>query len=422
MLCSILHSIRTTIIRSHCNLQQQIFGIAYTAETPLGHPSGFLDDYGVVFFLVVAFRCKLRSFGKRNISLAATRAGVGSMDQEAKEIIGNAFISTNLIGQSPCFKTAIRNIRLISKFDVGIHIYGETGTGKELAARAIHYLSSRRNRPFIPISCGGLSDELILNELFGHARGAYTGADTKQPGVIQLADKGTLFIDEIDCLAPKAQIGLLRFLQEKEFKSLGSPKIRKTDTRIISASNRDLMKCVETGTFRHDLYYRLDILRLDLPALRHRGGDVFLLADHFLKKFTHEYELPDRHLSPDIERKLLTYNWPGNVRELENFILKSCLMPEPLVSVELADTTDDARRTKALLPAEPIDIREGFNSAKARVVNRFEKRYLHMLLAKTRGNVSLAARIAKKERRTFTRLLKKHAIQRIDYLQKNQLV
>ena len=344
------------------------------------------------------------------------------MDQETKEIVGNAFISMNLIGQSPCFKTAIRNIRLISKFDVGVHIYGETGTGKELAARAIHYLSARCNRPFIPIACGGLSDELILNELFGHARGAYTGADAKQPGVIQVADKGTLFIDEIDCLAPKAQIGLLRFLQEKEYKSLGSPDIRKADTRIISASNRNLIDCVENGMFRRDLYYRLDVLRLDLPPLRHRGGDVYLLADHFLRKFTHEYGLPDQPLNPVIERKLHTYNWPGNVRELENFILKSCLMPEPLVSAGSSDTPDNNRHTKALLPAEPIDIREGFNSARARVVNRFEKRYLHMLLAKTRGNVSLAARIAKKERRTFTRLLKKHAIQRMDYLQKKQPV
>ena len=346
----------------------------------------------------------------------------GSMDQETKAIVGNAFISMNLIGQSPCFKTTIRNIRLISEFDVGVHIYGETGTGKELAARAIHYLSSRRNRPFIPISCGGLSDELILNELFGHARGAYTSADTKQPGVIQVADKGTLFIDEIDCLAPKAQIGLLRFLQEKEFKSLGSPEIRKTDIRIISASNRDLMECVETGMFRRDLYYRLDVLRLDLPPLRHRGGDVFLLADHFFRKFTHEYGLSEQPLNPDIERKLLTYNWPGNVRELENFILKSCLMPAPLVPDGSSDTPDDHRYAKDLIPVEPIDIREGFNSAKARVVNCFEKRYLDMLLAKTRGNVSLAARIAKKERRTLTRLLKKHAIHRIDYLQKKQPV
>ena len=344
------------------------------------------------------------------------------MDQETKEMIGNAFISMNLIGQSPSFKTAIRNIRLISNFDVSVHIYGETGTGKELAARAIHYLSSRRDHPFIPISCGGLSDELILNELFGHARGAYTGADTKQPGVIQVADKGTLFIDEIDCLTPKAQIGLLRFLQEKEFKSLGSPEIRKADTRIISASNRDLLECVEAGTFRRDLYYRLDILRLDLPPLRHRGRDVFLLADYFMRKITHAHGLPDQHLGRRIERKLLTYSWPGNVRELENFILKSCLMPAPLVPVGSSDTSDDNRRVEDLMPAEPIDIREGFNSAKARVVNHFERRYLHILLAKTSGNVSLAARLAKKERRTFTRLLKKHAIHRMDYLPKKQPV
>jgi DNA-binding NtrC family response regulator len=338
------------------------------------------------------------------------------MDRETKEIVGNAFISMNLIGQSRCFKRAIRNIRLISKFDVGVHICGETGTGKELAARAIHYLSSRCNRPFIPISCGGLSDELILNELFGHAKGAYTGADTSRPGVIQVADKGTLFIDEIDCLASRAQIGLLRFLQEKEFKSLGSPKIRKADTRIISASNRNLMQCVEAGTFRRDLYYRLDVLRLDLPPLRQRGRDIFLLADHFTEKFTHEFGLSHQPERPDIKRKLLTHKWPGNVRELENFILKSCLMPKPSEPAASSDTSCDDGPDKSLIPAEPIDIREGFNSTKARIVDRFEKRYLKIILARTKGNVSLAARIAKKDRRTFTRLLKKHAIDRIDYL------
>lgn len=331
---------------------------------------------------------------------------------EKKDAMGNAFIAMNLIGQSPLFKDALRKIKKISRFDVGVYIYGETGTGKELAARAIHYLSSRFNRPFVPVSCGGLNDDLILNDLFGHAKGAFTGADRTQPGMIQIADKGTLFIDEIDSLSPKAQTAMLRFIQEKEFKLLGSSEIKRADIRIICASNRQLEKCVEAGNFRRDLYYRLDILRIDLPPLRHRGGDELLLARHFINKYSKEFNLGEINIDTGMAEKIMANVWPGNVRELENYILKFCLLSETVE--HLGNASDSPLVDRAT--ADEIYLQGGFKMAKARAVNRFEKRYLRMLLTKAKGNISHAARIAKKERRTFARLLKKHGLCRDDFI------
>jgi DNA-binding NtrC family response regulator len=332
------------------------------------------------------------------------------MDKK-KDAIGNAFIAMNLIGQSPPFKEAIRKIKKISRFDIGVYIYGETGTGKELAARAIHYLSSRFNRPFVPVSCGGLNDDLILNDLFGHTKGAYTGADRDQPGMIQIADTGTLFIDEIDSLSPKAQTALLRFIQEKEFKLLGSSEIKRADTRIICASNRALEKCVEAGTFRRDLYYRLDILRVDLPPLRQRREDILLLARHFINIYSQEFNLGEINIDAGMAEKIMANRWPGNVRELENYILKYCLLSE---TVEHLESLAGPPLAEGSIVDE-IYLQEGFKMAKARAVNRFEKHYLRVLLTKAKGNISHAARIAKKERRTFTRLLKKHGLCRDDF-------
>lgn len=338
------------------------------------------------------------------------------MDEERESQVGNTFIAMNLIGRSPGFKNTIRKIHKVSGFDVGVYIFGETGTGKELAARAIHYLSPRRNGPFIPLSCGGLNDELILNELFGHTRGAYTGADATQPGMIQLADKGTLFLDEIDSLTPKAQIALLRFIQDKAFKSLGSVDIKRADTRIVCASNRNLEQCVETGTFRRDLLYRLDILRIDLPPLRRRNGDVMLLANHFISKYTHDFRLDETVLGADMVAKMEAYGWPGNIRELENCMLKLCILSEP-PELRGPPGTRPSRTSKPDMdPMIDIDIQEGFTKAKTRAINNFEKQYLQILLAKAKGNVSQAARIAQKERRTFTRLLEKHGLRRNDFI------
>lgn len=339
------------------------------------------------------------------------------MNAEKDRMMGNTFIAENLIGSAPCFKETIRKIKTISKFDVGVYIFGETGTGKELTARAIHYLSARRDGPFIPLSCGGLNDELILNELFGHAKGAFTGATTHQPGMIELADNGTLFLDEIDSMTPKAQIAFLRFLQEKEFRSLGATDIRRIDTRIICASNQDLKQCVKAGTFRHDLLYRLDLLRINLPPLRDRGTDIVAIAKHFIHKFRDIYNLGAITLSDAKIEEMMAYHWPGNVRELENFMLKLCLLAEPPNLLKKKRINSQTEPVAEMDSKTSIDLREGFNDTKARAVRKFERHYLQALLKEANGNISQAARIAKKERRTLTRLLNKHGIRRNDFLQ-----
>jgi two-component system response regulator GlrR len=197
-----------------------------------------------------------------------------------------------LVGESPSFLVETAKIPMIAKSDATVLIAGETGTGKELFARAIHYLSPRGGNPFIPASCGAIPLELVENELFGHVQGAFTGASSSQPGLIQEAHRGTLFLDEIDCLPLLAQTKLLRFLQEKEYKQLGSAKVHHADIRVIAATNIELIKAVKDRKFRQDLYYRLNIIPLTLPPLRERQKDIPLLAHHFLKKYAAELERP----------------------------------------------------------------------------------------------------------------------------------
>ena len=199
-------------------------------------------------------------------------------------------------------------------------VLGETGTGKEVVGRAIHYLSPRAGKPFVPVNCGAIPVELVENELFGHERGAFTGATGSRDGLIQEAEQGTLFLDEVNALPLMAQVKLLRFLQSKEYRALGSTKSMQGDVRIIAASNADLEAEVAAGTMRRDLYYRLNVVPIVLPPLRTRSTDIILLARHFLAQYAAKLNSPAVAFSPEAERKLLLYSWPGNVRELEHVI------------------------------------------------------------------------------------------------------
>src|SRR5262245_26581914 len=193
-----------------------------------------------------------------------------------------------MVGQAPNFLAEIKKIPLIARCDGRVLISGETGTGKEMCARAIHYLSSRKSKPFVPVNCGAIPTELVENELFGHDRGAFTGANTAKAGLIEEAEGGTLFLDEIDCLPAMAQVKLLRFLQEKEYRRLGSAKTRHSDVRVIAASNAPLEEALRSGRIRQDLYYRLNVVSISLPPLRERRQDIPILAHHFLTKFAAE--------------------------------------------------------------------------------------------------------------------------------------
>jgi len=306
-----------------------------------------------------------------------------------------------IVGESPSFLTEIEKIPIMAKCDVSVLISGETGTGKELFARAIHYLSSRASKPFIPTSCGAIPLELIENELFGHVQGAFTGAGSSRPGLIHEANDGTLFLDEIDCLPLLAQVKFLRFLQEKEYKQLGSSKALHANIRVIAATNIDLDRAVREGRFRQDLYYRLNIVPLLLPPLRERRVDIPLLACYFLEKYAVEFEKPVKDLSPDAIQLLLDYDWPGNVRELENVIERSIIFSRESV-IQSSDI---------VLPhLQPSHRQISFKAEKAKRIQQFEKDYIQNLLLIHHGNISKAAVAAQKNRRAFWQLIKKHKI------------
>jgi len=304
-----------------------------------------------------------------------------------------------LVGEAPIFLEETRKIPLLANCDGRVLILGQTGTGKELFARAIHYLSPRMTHPFVAVSCGAIPVELLENEMFGHSKGAFTGATTSEHGLIGEAEGGTLFLDEVDCLPLLAQTKLLRFLQEGEYKPLGSSKSRHADVRVIAASNIDLAQAVKERKLRQDLYYRLNIARVNMPSLCDRRGDIPLLAEHFLAKYAHEFDRSARELSEAAMRKLISYDWPGNIRELENAIERAVMLTE----------TECIFDTEILLPdTEQCIDDESFQKVKARVVTQFERAYLQNLMITHHGNVSQAARAAKKNRRALWELIRKH--------------
>jgi two-component system, NtrC family, response regulator GlrR len=283
----------------------------------------------------------------------------------------------------------------VARCDVPVLIEGETGTGKELAARAIHYLSQRRNHPFIPVNCGAIPDNLVENELFGHERGAFTDAKETQIGLIGQAEGGTLFLDEIETLPAKAQAALLRFLQDRQYRPLGAKRSRQADLRVIAASNTDLDKLVSHGAFRQDLMFRLKIMWITLPPLRERAGDALFLAEHFLQQFCIEHELGPITLHPLTRDWIQRHCWPGNVRELENCILRELLLTE----------TDQIQFGGSTPPRDRRAV-----TADRRFHNALAGRM--RVLEATGGNVSEAARRAGKERRAFGKLLAKYGIAR----------
>jgi DNA-binding NtrC family response regulator len=315
----------------------------------------------------------------------------------------------NLVGCSKAFLEVMGRLRRMVPCDAPVLIEGETGTGKELVARAIHYLGPRSGAPFVPINCGALPDPLLENELFGHERGAYTDARSSTPGAIGEAAGGTLFLDEVEALSAKAQVALLRFLQSREYRPLGSRRPRQSDTRIIAASNADLRHLCERREFRTDLYFRLDILSLTLPPLRDRVDDIEILARYFIDCYRRRYGLQPMVLDPRSLSIMQAYRWPGNVRELENLIHRTVLLAD---GNRLSPSPGCPWPTGAVAQPQAVAGFPRFADAKARAIERFERDYLTRLLDETGGNVTEAARRAHKERRALGKLLKKHAIAR----------
>jgi len=310
-----------------------------------------------------------------------------------------------LIGRSEVFLEAVRQVGLLAQSKAPVVISGETGSGKELLARAIHYRSQRRSRPFIPVNCGALPDDLFENELFGHLKGAYTNATSAEKGLIAEAEGGTLFLDEVDALSAAAQIKLLRFLQSGEYRPLGSPRSSLADVRIIAATNTDLARRVELRLFREDLLYRLNVLSLTIPALRDRATDIVELATHFVGVYAKEHGRLTPQLGNDALSKLSQHSWPGNVRELEGVIQRAIVLRDSEVltaaDLDIADSGD-------------LDLAQGdlFRLGKSRAIVQFERNFIARLLAAHGGNISRAAKAAGKDRRSFQRLISKYSLDR----------
>ena len=318
------------------------------------------------------------------------------------------FARFNLIGRSPSFVRCLSFIERIAGCDAAVVIQGETGTGKELAARAIHYLSARSGKPFVPLNCGAIPDGLIETELFGHEKGAFTDARQARAGVIAQARDGTLFLDEIDTLSHKGQVAVLRFVQDFRYRPVGRQSELHSDARIIAASNRRLGDLTRAGDFRMDLLYRLNIFCLAMPPLREREGDVELLANHFARVFAVKYGHSPKRFDRVTVDWMRSYEWPGNVRELENLVHREVLMADGDVITCTGESSDahESRRHGD---------RTGFQTAKLKAIEQFERSYLTRTLSEAGGNVTFAARMACKERRAFAKLLKKHGIDRNAY-------
>jgi DNA-binding NtrC family response regulator len=325
------------------------------------------------------------------------------------------FAHLDLLGQAPAFIRCLKLIKLLASFDVPVLVEGETGTGKELAARALHYLGPRQGMPFVPVNCGALPETLFENELFGHHPGAFTDARVAQMGLVTQAEGGSLFLDEIDSLSSKGQVTLLRFLEDYRYRPLGGNTLMQSDVRIIAAAQTPLRGRVVAREFRGDLLYRLNVAKLRMPPLRERPGDIPLLVSHFVRKLGARYERGPKTVHPDTVQWLQEQPWPGNVRELENVVHRMYLFAEgPVIRAEPEEVGSGYHPVLRAGGAAGQSPRS-FNEARERTIHDFERRYLQSLMAETGGNVTQAARLAGKERRTLGRLLKKHRIDRRVY-------
>lgn len=311
------------------------------------------------------------------------------------------------VGASQAFHGMCDMLARIARIEATVLIEGETGTGKELAARAIHYGGSRRAGPFIPVNCGAVPESLIESEFFGHRRGAFTDAKDSSAGMLMLAHTGTLFLDEVDALSARAQVALLRFLQDHTVRRVGDANERAVDVRVVAACNTALEDLVARREFRQDLFYRLQVLHIELPPLRQRGADALLLAGHFLAALCERYARPSLALDDQSKVWLLRQSWPGNVRQLENLLEREFLLSEGQSLLRLS-TVPDHDDCSANAPGGPDAW--NYRSAKACAMEDFDRRFLETLLHFAQGNVSLAARLAGKERRDLGRLLRKYAI------------
>ncbi len=320
--------------------------------------------------------------------------------------IKSSSVLDSIITVNPTMQEIKEYIKKIAGFDFTVLIYGESGVGKELIAKAIHQLSNRKNRIFLPINCATISKDVMESEFFGAKKGVYTGAESDRPGILEMADGGTVFLDEISELPLDLQAKFLRFLQDKEVRRIGDTVSKKVDVRVIAATNKDLKQLVKEGKFREDLYFRLEGLKIEIPPLRERREDIPLLAYHFLEDFNKNYSTDIKGFTEEALQLLINYNWEGNVRQLQNVVREACILA--LAKKEYIDVTcipsyiSGQDNSKAMI----FD----YNLAKKLNDIDFTTRYLKNLLSFTKGNISKAARLANIERQSLQKLLKKYGV------------
>lgn len=327
------------------------------------------------------------------------------------EVDEDLYVNFNLVGRSPNFVKAMRAIKRVAKTDSRVIIRGESGTGKEVAARAIHHFSSRSRNTFVPINCGAFNDDMLLSELFGYKKGSFTGAFEDRIGLLEHANNGTVFLDEVDALSKQAQVALLRFLQEGEVRAVGGRTTKKLNVRVLAASNKNLKTLVGLGTFREDLLFRLDVLSVNLPALRQRGTDLNLVCQHILSQLAQELGQEPKYLSLAMIEEISSNKWRGNFRELESALLRGFLSCDDPLITDITSLSSEAGFDD--IPRKlPLG---SFSHEKNSLIRQFESEYIQKVLNQTSGNVTKAAAIAQKERRAFTRLMAKHGIHRGSY-------
>jgi DNA-binding NtrC family response regulator len=367
-------------------------------EADVALPVVIMTAYGTVADAVAAMREGAYDFIQKPIDLehlqhllqrAIERQQLLRENIVLKEEYARQFGFPRIVGEHPAMQAAAREMQRVASTESTVLLLGESGTGKELFARAIHRLSPRASRPFVALNCAAIPETLIENELFGHERGAYTGANTRQTGKFELAHGGTIFLDEIAELPPSAQAKLLRVLEEHVVERLGGARPLQVDVRVIAATNRDLEKAVAAGDFRSDLYYRLAVCPIRIPALRERGDDIALIAEHFVDRFRHELRKPHLTLAREALTALRAYPWPGNVRELQNVIERAAILNDGELTAESLAIPPGPRAASAAVAASAPDA--SLPAARARAVEELERARIESTLKECKWNKAQAA-------------------------------
>ncbi|HEV3167785.1 MAG TPA: sigma-54 dependent transcriptional regulator [Isosphaeraceae bacterium] len=373
-----------------------------------------LTGHGTIKTAVTAMQAGATTYLTKPLDISELRTVVDKASQsqrlarsniELQRQLNEKFGFEGVIGNSPLMHSVVAKLRQVAPTSATVLIQGESGTGKELVAKALHINSPRRNKPFVPLVCAALSENILESELFGHVKGAFTGADRERKGRFEHANGGTLFLDEVGDIPLSTQVKLLRALESGEIVRVGTNETTKVNVRLISATNRDLSDTIAAGTFREDLYHRLKVVSIRLPPLRSRREDIPLLMDHFLKEFTALHSKPIKTISPAVRKAFMAYGWPGNVRELKNTIESMVVMDSDGV-LDVDDLTEDlqaaspqsgeAVSTAAQLVGRPID--------------EIEKFYILETLRVTNGNREEAARLLGIGSRTLYRKLKEYGV------------